>query len=449
VTDDPGVDSDRRRRTLDTLAATLDRLVTTDRVRGYSTVFLGLGLLAGTAVLFSRPGDVMPDYVAYWTGGRMVLGGHGGELYDAAAQGAVQAAALGGTSGLSWFVSPPFVALVEAPLAMLPFTASLLAWKGISLALLGIALHLLRPLAPACLQQRWRLVVLITAAAEPTFIALIIGQQTPLVLLLWVAGTRLLVCRREVMGGAVLALLLVKPQLVFLVPVVLLVRGQHRALAGFVVTALGLVGVSATVDGGHGLLSWVGLLASESYRHGVQVAQAGKMQGIAALVTSVVPSGMSGVAEVVGLLAAAAVAVAFLARVRRSRAEVWSIPTVWATTAATTVAVSPHLLDYDLLLILPAALLLLGDPAQRRGRLALVALFLLSWTVPLRSGLVTSAAWPVSLAGSAWSAIPVLVVWWQLLPRRAAARASLDTAPDPHAPAAHAVAGNSTTPATP
>ena len=438
VTDGRGVDTDRR-RALDRLAATFDRLITTDRVRGYSTIFLALSLLASTAVSFVRPGDLVPDYLAHWTGGRMILDGRAGELYDASAQLHVQVGALGPTLGLSWFVSPPFVALLYVPLALLPFTMSLIVWKLLSLALLVIALHLARPLAPARLQQRWHLVVLVVAAAEPTFSALANGQQTFLVLLLWVVGTRLLVARREMAGGAVLALLLVKPQLVFLVPVVLLVRGQRRALAGFTATALVLVGASALVDGGRGLQVWSGLIASEAYRHGVQVGQAGKMQGIGALVISVLPPIVSGPTEIVGFIAAAVVVVVFLVRLRRSRQEGWSVTTVWAAVAATTVVASPHLLDYDLLLILPAALVLLGDRAQRRVRLALVALFLLSWTVPLRSGLATRAEWPLTLAATAWGAVPVLVIWWQLMARRGDAAPLDDDDPGLRPPAVHAV----------
>ena len=432
------MDTDRR-RAFDRLATTLDRLLTADRVRGYSTIFLTLSLLASTAIFFVPPGDLVPDYLAHWTGGRMVLDGRAGELYDASAQLDVQVGALGPTSGLSWFVSPPFVALLYAPLALLPFTVSLLVWKLLSLALLLIALHLARPLAPACLQQRWRLVVLAVAAAEPTFSALANGQQTGLVLLLWVAGSRLLVARREVAGGAVLALLLVKPQLVFLVPVVLLARGQRRALAGFTATALVLLGASALVDGGRGLQVWSGLIASEAYRHGVQVGQSGKMQGVGALLISVLPPSASGASEIVGFLAAAVVVVVLLLRLRRRHREGWSVTTVWAAVAATTVVASPHLLDYDLLLLLPAALVLLGDRAQRRGRLALVALFLLSWTIPLRSGLATRTEWPLTLAAAAWGSVPVLVIWWQLMARRGEVGPLRDDNPGLGPPAVHAV----------
>jgi len=100
----------------------VDRWITTGRCRNYSVILivLGYGLIVVATFLGHLPhtalGEtVLPDYLAHWTGGRLVLDGQLANLYDQQTQFEVQAAADGLTSKLAWFVSPPFVGLLYAP----------------------------------------------------------------------------------------------------------------------------------------------------------------------------------------------------------------------------------------------------------------------------------------------------------------------------------------------
>jgi hypothetical protein len=44
-------------------------------------------------------------------------------------------------------------------------------------------------------------------------------------------------------------------------------------------------------------------------------------------------------------------------------------------------------------------------------RLALLAIFALTWTLALRHGFVLNAPWPLTVFGASWTAAPLLVLW--------------------------------------
>ena len=84
---------------------------------------------------------------------------------------------------------------------------------------------------------------------------------------------------------------------------------------------------------------------------------------------------------------------------------------MWAFAALTTVLLSPHLVVYDLVLLLPALLYLLERHNTPTMRVALFALFVLTWAAPVGHLLATAVPWPVSVIGAGWGAIPILVLW--------------------------------------
>src|SRR6266705_1827322 len=84
------------------LANSVDRLNTGRRVRGYSTVCLLVWLVALSAsvVLGHPPRNmldkvILPDYLAHWTAGRLLLEGAADRLYDVPTQLALQVQVVG------------------------------------------------------------------------------------------------------------------------------------------------------------------------------------------------------------------------------------------------------------------------------------------------------------------------------------------------------------------
>src|SRR5947209_1046636 len=80
----------------------------------------GVTQLVGTIrVQLGGPADVT-DFLAYYSGAQL-LTSNPAQLYDPAAQEALQRAVQGGRDVFVPFVSPPYVSLVQAPLGLLPF----------------------------------------------------------------------------------------------------------------------------------------------------------------------------------------------------------------------------------------------------------------------------------------------------------------------------------------
>jgi hypothetical protein len=198
----------------------------------------------------------------------------------------------------------------------------------------------------------------------------------------------------------VLALGIFKPQLFVLVPVVLVLRQQYRALAGFGLGLLGLVVLSLPLVGVDGWPAWLRALGSPLYQQQVQVGQTWKMQSLPALATALGAPAWSGY---VGL-GLGALVLAWWLRRRESDAS------VWAATVLTTLVCSPHVMQYDLVLLLPVVAYALGRLERASVRLLAVLLTVLVGTIAVRASLAALGGWwrPV---GAPWSALALFGIW--------------------------------------
>lgn len=403
------------------LLARLDALVTRERVRNYSLIFgvLTLGALVVNTVAggypVTRSGNVVtPDYLAHWTGGRLLLDGRATELYDPAVQSALQHAAVPGSTGLSWFVSPPVAAGPYAVLALLPYGASALVWTAITAALLVFALTLVRPWVAEAGRRDVAVLAVVFLGSPATLELLGAGQDSAVALVLLLGGLRLLAAGRPGTAGLVLALGIFKPQLFALVPLVLLLQRSHRALAGFAVGVVGLVALTLPLVGVRGWQAWWAALESPLYQQHVQVGQTWKMQSISSLGTALGAPAWTAYA----VFALGAVVLALLLRRGRGLAQTWAI------TVLTTVVFSPHVMSYDLVLLLPAAAYTLGRVNSRAIRLSAVLTTALVGSIGLRYLLSElGSGWPVLAAP--WSALGLLAIWLVL------ARAPAEQSPGP------------------
>lgn len=370
---------------------------------GGSLIFGDFPHVAGGAIAF-------PDYLAHWTGGRMLLDGNLPNLYDPIAQSAVQDRDVQPGS-LSWFISPPFTTLLYAPFGALSYGPSALLWTALTLGLLIASFRLMRPFAPKLFSKHYALITIVMLSTEPVIEVFGSGQDTGLSLLVWVGGIRLMLAKRDGLAGFVFALGLFKPQQFILIPIVLIIQRRFRALAAWIATAgvLGLMSVS--IVGLDGVKTWLRLPSSEFYDKTVHVAQAWKMQGMPALVTTLFPSSWSRGTSVFALILAGAAVVIFIRQMVRTRSRNTTEVEVWMMAMVATVAISPHLFIYDLTLVLVPILYLIEHHNTRTVRLACASLYVLTWTVPLRHVIAIDASWPLSLIEAAWTAIPLIVLW--------------------------------------
>jgi len=193
------------------------------------------------------------DFTAFYTGWRIVLDGHGSQLYDPAVQATVQRAILGGqtfAAGLAPFTNPPHMVLPFVPLGLLPLDVAFLTWTCIqALLLVGILAMLLRSVARDWTRAERFGLVAAFVAFPPLAIGFFQGAFA-LVLVAGVMGTLVsLRAGREVRAGGLLALASVKPQGMFGIGIAVLLSRRPRALAAAAAWGVGLGAVATLVLG--------------------------------------------------------------------------------------------------------------------------------------------------------------------------------------------------------
>jgi len=382
----------------------LSRLLTWKRARNYACGLCALYLvLWSTVMLRSAPplnGNGEPiggDYIAFYTAGRLLLAGQGATLYDVATVRRVQDGLLDGRIPRfhDAFRNPPFFAGLFAPLALAPLVASALVWTLVSAALLALALRLGLDEAPL-LRRRWRGIAVLTCAFPPVFFCLLDGQNSTLSLLLYVLIYRALARGQDLRAGLWAALGLFKPQLFLVFPIILAASRRWRALraCGGVAAALGVV--SLIVVGPDGVVAWLRVVVSAENTNAA--GNAWRMHSLRTFFDLVTPG-----LPLAGLGATALVSAALLAVVARlwaSQRAAAELPILWATTSLVAVVVDPHIVDYDLTVLVFTGLLVLpGVPALRWPALLLYGLLLVRAQLPL-GDLALQLSVPVLLYGA-------------------------------------------------
>lgn len=337
------------------------------------------------------------DLVAFLTGARLV-GSDPSCVYCPGAQTAAQTAVLGRASdiGTNPFVNPPLAAWLLQPLGTLPLRLAMAVFTTLSLAALGVAATLLRRALP----REWpgsrrTMVTVVTVALLPAGTILAYGQWT-LLLLAPAAAAALLLRRGDRVGaGLLLAVLLVKPQLIWLVVPTLLVVGARRALAGFGIGAAAWAASGLLIAGPGAMADWAHIVLA------AHVGEVGKTAGLPGLAAA---AGLGETAAFALSVALAAVALLGLWTLRdRLRGD---LPLACGLGIALSALCSPHVFAGDLtLLAVPLALLAARTPAPALTASACLGM---AWLVDQQLGgglprLETLAA----LAITAWVAVAV------------------------------------------
>ena len=187
----------------------------------------------GTSLVVGR------DFLNIWMYGRAAWEAHPEVYYDMdtyrAALGRVVG---GGYPGQIWSY-PPVALLVAAPFGLLPYLPALALWTLCGAVAFAVALRL---------WSEERRLVLLLLASPAALIAILSGQFA-----LFAAAILLAVLRwreeRPVLAGALVGLLLVKPQLALLLPILFLASRNWRAFAAAAVSSLALAALVALLWG--------------------------------------------------------------------------------------------------------------------------------------------------------------------------------------------------------
>lgn len=163
------------------------------------------------------------------------------EIYDAQAQQHCQVREAGRTG--TYYIHPPFEALLFVPLARLPLRQAYLLWTCFGLLLLATSVRsLLRHRSQWRLD--WQLAAPLGLLFPPLLLNFVQGQDSLLLLGICVFALESLEQRSFFQEGAILGLGLLKFHLVLPLALLLLIRGRLRFAAGFLTSMLILAAVS-------------------------------------------------------------------------------------------------------------------------------------------------------------------------------------------------------------
>jgi alpha-1,2-mannosyltransferase len=335
------------------------------------------------------------DWVIFLAAARAFFTGELGHIYDQAwitqATNSQFAHWLSQPLPFPLFPYPPLFLLLVLPFAQMPVALSLLLSQ---LAQFGALAWALRKLAPGNSFPILLAAAFLSPAASTNVLA---GSNAVLVTALIVGGFSVL-RDRPLLAGALLGLTVFKPQFFPLLSLALLASGEKKALTAMAASAAALVLVSALLFGPQLWLDWINVYLHPQQVAGVNGTEWGhrwddSVSTCVALLGA--PQALATAAQ--ALAALTALAVVWLA-FRQSH------PQRLAILLCATLLASPHVSNYDLLLLAVAAMLHVGTLAGSSRPLALV-LPLLAWIAPLYNpprltpaGLIT----PLVLMGLIW-----------------------------------------------
>jgi alpha-1,2-mannosyltransferase len=266
---------------------------------------------------------------------------------------------LSGPEPFPLFPYPPVYLLMVLPFAKLPVAWSLLLSQMAQFAALAWAL---RKLAPDKFYLFFLVAALLCPAASNNVLA---GSNAVLVAALIVGGVALL-DSRPLLGGALLGLMIFKPQFFPLLPLALIAAGQGRAFAAMAASAILFTLASATLLGPQLWLDWINVYLHPQQVAGMNATEWGHMwdESISTCASLLgAPHWLALAAQGAGVL----VACAFVWRAFRT-----GHPLRLAILCCAVLLASPHVSNYDLVLLAVAALLLVRDLPESSRPLALM-----------------------------------------------------------------------------
>jgi hypothetical protein len=228
------------------MLAKLDSYITVRTARIAAFVVLAIFLLSRIGWIIFLHGGVdalhQPlggDFIIFYSTSELTLHGQFVQAFDPATLLKIQRALFPHTTaGMNWCYPPPFQ-LIIGPLALLPYALALAVWVGVTATLFVLMIQSIVP---------GRLSLLMTAAFPGLWIAYDAGQNGFLTAALLGFGLTQLE-KRPWLAGALLGLLVYKPQFGVLLPLVLLGTGRWRSVIAAALSGTAFIAISAVVLG--------------------------------------------------------------------------------------------------------------------------------------------------------------------------------------------------------
>ena len=186
---------------------------------GFAILFGIIGVWSAVMNLFHSSGA---DFLSFWAAGKLVLRGQAELAYNITAHGLVENTIVKVGGRLPFPYPPPFLLFVT-PFAIPSFGIGFILWVAATAAFYGFATARSTP-------------AFIAFGNTPACINFMIGQTGFLFCGIFVLGLSLIESAPFV-GGAILGVMILKPQLALLMPVAMLAGREWRVIASAILSA--------------------------------------------------------------------------------------------------------------------------------------------------------------------------------------------------------------------
>jgi len=316
-----------------------------------AAIFILIGIVTTMTIIATSSGNLDKlgrplgtDFSNVHTAGQMIWDGRSAEAYDPIEQEKVQQAFFNDPEVpfYAWHY-PPFFLLLAGLLALLPYTLAWLTWMAATLPLYAAAIRKLLPTNSA----------MIVAIGFPAVTINFLHGQNGFLTAALITGALLTLRSKPLVAGVLIALLAYKPQFGVLIPLALLAGGYYRTFASAVVTLLAMCAIATLA---FGVEIWSAFYESRHFSR-LHILEAGSTgwERIQSLFSAIRMWGGS-------------VSQAYTGQGILSLGLIVSIIAMWrsqidfdlkaASLIAGSLLITPYMLDYDMVAILPALLLL-------------------------------------------------------------------------------------------
>jgi alpha-1,2-mannosyltransferase len=308
---------------------------------------------------------IYPDFITPYAAAQAYFQGKLALIYNHAAFNEFRAA-IPGLAHSSWFLYPPVWVMVFLPLGLLP--VNIAGGLFMAINLLASAFESRR--------QLWSWVAIATSPAAVW--AVLSGQSTFLYMALIYGGMRMAESQ-PIAAGLILGILVYKPHVCILIPLALLASRQWKALGWMIAMGSTLVLISVAVFGIEFWMAYIDMVRHLSDPGELDVWVPRRPIYMVSVFTSsrilLIPNDVCYVLQTTMMvLAASAVWWAF----RRPAASEARM----AVLVAATLLASPYVINYDLLLLLPAVVALYRRGAIKGFYVLEPVLYPLLWLAP-------------------------------------------------------------------
>ena len=234
-------------------------------LRPFAFVIVGYLFVVQTAILVLALPIALSgraDFRHLYTAGYMVRSGHAHQLYDYESNREFQNHAVGPSDFTLPYNHPAYEALVFVPFSLFKYRTAYFAFFAVNLALLAVSFRLLRPYLGQTAELSRLLPAGLFVSFLPVTIALVQGQDSIILLTLFVAATVSLDRGHEMTAGAFIGLTLFKFQFGIPTALLFLVWRRWRFTAGFAMIGMAILVMSAWLTGFAGLTYYAHSLVS-------------------------------------------------------------------------------------------------------------------------------------------------------------------------------------------